>query len=847
MEKPLLWFCFTLSGAAALGLELLWLRSASLVVGATSETAASVLASFFAGLALGGMFGRDAPVRPIRRYATLELAAAVAVLWSYAVFSIGVSDSAELLLSRGGTTARVALISLAIVPTTFFLGATLPALGQALATPATVGSRGGILYALNTLGGVVGIAAMGFGLPGWIGVRASYLMTAATVAFAGILALGIRDEELHATPAPARRPVNSPLRLRSIAAGTGFLGIAIEVLWVRLFAQVLHNSVYSFAAVSLVFLLAIAAGAAIGSASLRRVAPPGLAATSLVLAGLTAVLGVWCFIRWTVGLRYFGMETGLAEYVARIVGLAAASAGPAAIASGAVLPALWAAESDRYSVARPIGELTAANLAGAVFGAPLTAFVAIPAIGIRATFLLAAVAYVALADAVPGSPRTLRPLGYVALLMIAALDPLRAPLTHLRSGETLRASAEGPSGIVTVVDTGDDLQLRFDNYYVLGGSAVERSERRQGLIPLLLHPAPRRVAFIGMATGITASAAPALGVSETTVIELVPEVASMAGAHFARWNGRLLHRDDVRLVVDDGRHYLRASASRFDVIVSDLYIPWHANAGSLYSREMFAAAAHHLAPRGLFCQWLPLYQLSREEFEVIARTLLSVFPHVSLWRNDFYPDRPVVGLVGSLEIVPLDLERVGERIAALPDWARDSLLSPLPRSLPMLYIGNLSEGAALFPTGPVNTDDRPVIEFLAPRLTRMNAQSDKDWFTGEAFAEFADALFERLSAAPDHLVPLSGAVTDAQRAGFALYRYALAARRGDRASADHFESEVRRLVPEVVAAGDQETSVPALTDVRRMLEDLKSEQERLRRELESVEKRLGRRSAGASP
>ena len=418
---------------------------------------------------------------------------------------------------------------------------------------------------------------MGFGLPVWIGVRASYLLAAATSACAGALALWIGDKGMREPPPTL--PVASPLRLRAVAAGAGFLAIGLEVLWVKLFAQVLHNSVYSFAAVSLVFVMAIAAGAALGASALRRFSAPAVAATGLVLAGLTTILGVWSFVRWTEGLRYFGMETGLPEYVARIIGLAAVTAGPTAIASGAVLPALWAAAGDRKSVARPIGELTAANLTGAVLGALVTAFAAIPIVGIRPTFLLAAVAYVVLADVVAGSRPVQRPFGYAALLAIVALDPLRAPLTHLASGETLRASAEGASGIVTVVDTGDDLQLRLDNYYVLGGSAAERNERRQGLIPLLLHPAPRRVAFIGMATGISASAAPALGVPETSVIEVVPEVASMAGAYFAPWNAHLLERDDVRLVVDDGRRYLATSASRFDVVVSDLFIPWHAARG----------------------------------------------------------------------------------------------------------------------------------------------------------------------------------------------------------------------------------------------------------------------------
>src|SRR5439155_18924707 len=108
--KSILWLCFALSGAAALALELLWMRSAALVVGATAATAASVLASYFAGLALGGLFAREARAQPIRRYGVLELSAAAAALWSYAVFSAAASDSAERLLEAGGVPARVGLV-----------------------------------------------------------------------------------------------------------------------------------------------------------------------------------------------------------------------------------------------------------------------------------------------------------------------------------------------------------------------------------------------------------------------------------------------------------------------------------------------------------------------------------------------------------------------------------------------------------------------------------------------------------------------------------------------------------------------------------------------------------------
>ena len=329
-----------------------------------------------------------------------------------------------------------------------------------------------------------------------------------------------------------------------------------------------------------------------------------------------------------------------------------------------------------------------------------------------------------------------------------------------------------------------------------------------------------------------------MDLDETTVVELVPDVAAAARTHFAPWNGGLLERHDVRLIVDDGRHWLSATDERFDVIVSDLFIPWHAGAGSLYAREMYAAAAAHLMPDGLFCQWLPLYQLTREDFDLIARTFLTVFPVVTLWRADFYPDRPVVGLVGQQWPHPVELAGLRERLQHLPDWARDPLLAT-PRGLALLYAGDLSNAPDLLPGETINTDDRPLLEFSAPRLTRINALGDKDWFTGEPLAAFIDALASRNAAVADPLHLSSEDMLAAREAGRLLYRYALAAQHQDETTARDLERAVERLVPEVVAGDESTGAVDRLADARRTLAELQQEQVQVRQQLEAMEQRLG--------
>ncbi|HEY8203089.1 MAG TPA: hypothetical protein VIF81_00030, partial [Pyrinomonadaceae bacterium] len=78
-SRKALWLigvCFTLSGAAALIYEVLWMRMLGLVFGATTIAVSVVLAAFMGGLALGSAIGGKVAARiknPLRTYALIEI------------------------------------------------------------------------------------------------------------------------------------------------------------------------------------------------------------------------------------------------------------------------------------------------------------------------------------------------------------------------------------------------------------------------------------------------------------------------------------------------------------------------------------------------------------------------------------------------------------------------------------------------------------------------------------------------------------------------------------------------------------------------------------------------------
>jgi spermidine synthase len=158
-------------------------------------------------------------------------------------------------------------------------------------------------------------------------------------------------------------------------------------------------------------------------------------------------------------------------------------------------------------------------------------------------------------------------------------------------------------------------------------------------------------------------------------------------------------------------------------------------------------------------QWLPLYQVSETEFGIIARTMLSVFPQVSLWRGNFQPGAEMVALVGHQNSDPLpasmlDVERSKqESVAGATHLDMQELMLPInPQTILLFYAGNLTLAADLFGHHPLNTDDRPVIEFGTPKSLHRTKEQGKAQFVASKFADLVDQIQTRTPPASDPLL-----------------------------------------------------------------------------------------------
>ena len=389
-----------------------------------------------------------------------------------------------------------------------------------------------------------------------------------------------------------------------------------------------------------------------------------------------------------------------------------------------------------HSSARRFGLVYAVNTVGSVAGTLAAGFVLIPWVGLPTT--LSAAAFVLVGAA-------------VMLVMYADLGPRQRTAAYVMSGLALAAIVVAPpwnrellsSGVylyAPYVPKDLDLETQLEAgtllYYKDGAPATVSVKRLTGTttlavdgktdasnrsdmltqklvahVPLLLHPAPRSVAIIGLGSGVTLGAALSHPVERADVVEISPEVVE-ASRFFDTENHQALADPRTHLIVGDGRSHLLLTRRQYDVIISEPSNPWIAGVASLFTREFFEGARARLAPGGIICQWAHTYTISEQDLRSIVATFTSVFPNGTAWMVN---DNDVL-MVASLDpLVPMlgNIEKHWTRGDAATNLAEVGATDPF--HVLSLFLAGPAELSRYSAGADILDDNRMRLEFSAPR------------------------------------------------------------------------------------------------------------------------------------
>jgi spermidine synthase len=754
---------FLASGFCGLVYQVVWTRQLTLVFGVTTYAVSAVLTAFFAGLALGSFLaGKLADRRHagLRTYGWIEIAIGLYALLVPLLFQLlnGVYRFAYQELGASFyllSLLRLLMSALVLIVPTTLMGATLPVITRALIRRIDrVGWGMAGLYALNTFGAAVGVAASGFVLIGAIGLWRTTLLAAAVNVLIGVIAILLGMRTKAESPAAAEKVKKraathavTPAVMRLVILGIGLSGIAsigLEVVWTRILAMYLSSSgsmvtarllgdfsTYAFAAMLCSVLLGIVIGSLIIAPRLDRLRNPvGTLAILEILVCITTLLAAFCLATIVPGRG----EIFILVFTFFILLV------PNALL-GATVPLAGKIHTRSIEgLGRGIGDVYSANVFGGVLGSFLAGFVLVPLLGSQATLIVLAMISLAvgalLARAVGGIRRTVLGLTLipaVGLVLFLLLRPgilmdgiFRTLMPHHR----VLFNKEEAEGMVSVTE-----RVHNDTpyYFLLIGGRLQASDEQISLfihrqlahLPILFHPEPKEILVVGLGGGSTVGGAIRYPmVEQIDVVELVPGVVEAARL-FDETNFGALDDPRVNVILGDGRNYLLVSEKKYDIIEADIIPPRHAMATNLYSADYYRLVKSRLKPGGMVCQWFDR-SLPPELYKMLLRTFLEAFPNTTVWQAGMFAVAFPDGMTVDEELK----QRVRERFA-VPEQGLALHQAGLPSAEEFLSTYWKSPDGAREYVGPglIVRDDRPYVEYFRSQVSGdvLPSHTDPGW------------------------------------------------------------------------------------------------------------------------
>ena len=613
------------------------------------------------------------------------------------------------------------VLAVALLPWCFCMGTTFPFM-MAYVREREAGNADSFsfLYLANVLGAVAGTVLTAvvfvelFGFHDTLGVAA-----ACNFAITGIsllLALAARSRP---ASSETERPAASASQTRSsvtfsgavpkqmvrwLLFTTGFVSMAMEVVWTRAFAPVLKTQVYSFAAVVAAYLTATFIGSALYRRDLRHRIGRSTAAVLIVLCG-SAFLPILVNDPRLVEANLLGTP----QLKSCLVLLA--SIAPFCGLLGYLTPSLV----DRYAAGAPEGAGTAyaVNVLGCILGPLVASYILLPNISERSALEVLTLPFLLFAALLYNElPRKKSFTFSVPVGVVVA-----AALCFPQDFEEYVATHVGPPVVrrdfaASVLSAGRGM----GRHLIVNGIGMTKLTpitKFMSHLPLAFHrgqPKSALVVCLGMGTSYRSCLSWNI---DTTAVELVPSVKAAFGYYHAD-AAAVLANPKGHIVIDDGRRFLERTRSTYDVIVIDPPPPVEAAGTSLlYSEEFYTAAKRHLNTNGILQAWIPT-----EGFvgRAALRSLCNAFPYVRCFGS---VEGWGVHFLASMQ--PIDRLSAAELVARMPETARQDLQEWAPpvsleTYMHLVLSREMSAEAGLNPNPEIRiTDDLPYNEYFLLR------------------------------------------------------------------------------------------------------------------------------------
>ena len=277
-----------------------------------------------------------------------------------------------------------------------------------------------------------------------------------------------------------------------------------------------------------------------------------------------------------------------------------------------------------------------------------------------------------------------------------------------------------------------------------------RLQRMLGHLTMLARGDPdsvHSVLVVACGAGVTAgSFVPYDSVRRIVICDIERMVPERVAPMFAAENYDVVADPRTQVVIDDGRHFVRTTKEKFDVITSDPIDPWVKGCAALNTVEYYRMCRDHLNPGGVMALWFPLYQSDLPTIKSAVATFFQVFPDGVIYSNDSSGSGYDVVLFAQVDPVEkVDVDRVQDWVEAHPlvDASLQEVGFGTAAAVNLLgtYAAQARDMGEWVRDAEINTDRNLRLQYLAG-LALDRALSDELFDDILTCYKFPDNLFE---------------------------------------------------------------------------------------------------------
>jgi spermidine synthase len=689
--SALIYFTVFSTGLFSLVYQTVWQRYLTFLVGADSRSSILTLTVFLTALSIGyylaGRISDKIKNKELYYYGLIEFVIglwAVVFPWlfkfSFSLVETGIVNAiwGDILLS----------VLLTAIPATL-MGTTLPFLTQGLSQSFSSSSKThAAIYAINTIGACFGALLAGFLLVELIGLAACMYFIGAFNMFFGLLMMVINrfhtkkanhsevTKQNIASEGASTSQINQ-FSVLIVAACSGYLLIAIESYFIRLFSIATDGSNFAYPTVVTAFIAAVGIGAAL-SAKLMNKAFKFYAYIPLL------VMFLWIVVYFTIPQwpyadyllkHWFVVQSDHFNYLPIFrFGLLFVVIGLPVITSSMLLPFSFHLYKNKdTNIGKTTGNLYAVATIATIFGGLIGGYLAFNYLDFQQVFLtyfiIMAIMVIAAIRVVKSSVRQYTKtiailVGFFMVLMIfpakdfnknLALtyyfqtpvfsDSAQPDATVARDWlwkwfdyEEIISSSIRAEGIVSVFNKNNigntpSRMIAINGRSNSGTTGTDyQGNALLSLFPYLMTESPKRILVIGLGTGVTAGAIAAQNeVVKVDVCEINAAVSDQLPLFdFATFDAST--NPKINIMQTDVVKYLLRTKDEYDIIVSIPSNFWTAGIENLMMPEFYNIAQSKLAKGGTFIQWIPDYDFSEMGLLTLIKSFTTSFEDSSLWR-----------------------------------------------------------------------------------------------------------------------------------------------------------------------------------------------------------------------